>query len=220
MRLTTSRRSLLNDLRAVVEVVPVVAGAHPVVVGGGVVGLVVGVGGRVVELAGLGVLAGGLGVKRSSGLTVEGGEPASTHARKLTAALHPQPQPQLLPRRQRPALLVLLLLREATRRSCCCCAFWRSTCPVRSPPQSSAVLRSPFALALPAPVYCCCCARRRAAAVAAARRPGAQHVRSAVLRMACGLWPAFRTCCPAPARRPVVSRGGEPDMVDERRMDG
>ena len=157
MRLTTSRRSWSNDLRAVVEVVPVVAGAHPVVVGGGVVGLVVGVGGRVVELAGLGVLAGGLGVKRSSGLTVEGGEPASTHTRKLTAALHPQPQPQLLPRRQRPALLVLLLLREATRRSCCCCAFWRSTCPVRSPPQSSAWLAfrtCPEATRS----SCCCCA--------------------------------------------------------------
>ena len=60
-----------NNLRAVVEVVPVVAGAHPVVVGGGVVGLVVGVRRRVVELAGLGVLAGGLGVEGSSGLTVE-----------------------------------------------------------------------------------------------------------------------------------------------------
>ena len=60
-----------SNLRAVVEVVPVVAGAHPVVVGGGVVGLVVGVSRGVVELAGLGVLAGGLGVKRSSGLTVE-----------------------------------------------------------------------------------------------------------------------------------------------------
>ena len=60
-----------NNLRAVVEVVPVVAGAHPVVVGGGVVGLVVGVRRRVVELAGLGVLASGLGVEGSSGLTVE-----------------------------------------------------------------------------------------------------------------------------------------------------
>merc|ERR1719217_1657918 len=63
-----------HNLRAVVEVVPVVAGAHPVVVGGGVVGLVVGVGRRVVELAGLGVLAGGLGVEGGGGLTVEGGE--------------------------------------------------------------------------------------------------------------------------------------------------
>ena len=60
-----------KNLRAVVEVVPVVAGAHPVVVGGGVVGLVVGVGRGVVELAGLGVLAGGLGVEGSSGLAVE-----------------------------------------------------------------------------------------------------------------------------------------------------
>jgi len=65
---------LLNDLRAVVEVVPVVAGAHPVVVGGGVVGLVVGVSRGVVELAGLGVLAGGLGVEGGGGLTVEDGE--------------------------------------------------------------------------------------------------------------------------------------------------
>ena len=63
-----------DSLRAVVEVVPVVAGAHPVVVGGGVVGLVVGVGRGVVELAGLGVLAGGLGVEGRSGLTVKGGE--------------------------------------------------------------------------------------------------------------------------------------------------
>ena len=73
LRLST-RRSMMaraNNLGAVVEVVPVVAGAHPVVIGGGVVGLVVGVGGRVVKLAGLGVLAGSLGVKRSSSLTVE-----------------------------------------------------------------------------------------------------------------------------------------------------
>ena len=60
-----------DNLRAVVEVVPVVAGAHPVVVGGGIVGLVVGVGRGVVELAGLGVLAGGLGVQGGGGLTVE-----------------------------------------------------------------------------------------------------------------------------------------------------
>jgi hypothetical protein len=60
-----------ENLRAVVEVVPVVAGAHPVVIGGGVVGLVVGVGRGVVELAGLGVLAGGLGVQGGGGLTVE-----------------------------------------------------------------------------------------------------------------------------------------------------
>ena len=60
-----------NNLRPVVEVVPVVAGADPVVVGGGVVGLVVGVRGGVVELAGLGVLAGSLGVEGGGGLTVE-----------------------------------------------------------------------------------------------------------------------------------------------------
>ena len=47
-------------LRAVVEVVPVLAGAHPVVVGGCIVDLVVGVSRGVVELAGLGVLACGL----------------------------------------------------------------------------------------------------------------------------------------------------------------
>ena len=64
-------RAEASNLRAVVEVVPVVAGAHPVVVGGGVVGLVVGVSRGVVELAGLGVLAGGLGVEGGGGLTVE-----------------------------------------------------------------------------------------------------------------------------------------------------
>jgi hypothetical protein len=61
-----------HNLRAVVEVVPMVAGADPVVVRGGVVGLVVGVSRGVVQLAGLGVLAGGLGVEGSSGLAVEG----------------------------------------------------------------------------------------------------------------------------------------------------
>ena len=50
------RRS--NNLREVVEVVPVVAGADPVVVDDSVVGLVVGVDGGVVQLADLGVLAG------------------------------------------------------------------------------------------------------------------------------------------------------------------
>ena len=60
------------NLRAVVEVVPVVASADPVVIGSSIVGLVVGVGRRVVELAGLRVLAGGLGVESSSGLAVEG----------------------------------------------------------------------------------------------------------------------------------------------------
>jgi hypothetical protein len=75
-QLPATSRSLpwAGNLRAVVEVVPVVAGADPVVIGGGVVGLVVGVGRGVVELAGLGVLAGGLGVESSSGLTVEGRE--------------------------------------------------------------------------------------------------------------------------------------------------
>ncbi len=61
----------LNNLRAVVEVIPMVASADPVVIGGGIVGLVVGVSGRVVQLAGLGVLASGLGVQGGSGLTVE-----------------------------------------------------------------------------------------------------------------------------------------------------
>jgi len=73
---TTARKSLRrgDTLRAVVEVVPVVAGAHQVVVGSGVVGLVIGVGGRVVKMAGLGALASGLGVEGRSGLTVKGGE--------------------------------------------------------------------------------------------------------------------------------------------------
>jgi len=73
---TTARKSLRrgDNLRAVVEVIPVAAGTHPVVIGGGVVGLVVGVSGRVVKLAGLGVLAGGLGVEGRSGLAVKGGE--------------------------------------------------------------------------------------------------------------------------------------------------
>jgi hypothetical protein len=60
-----------NNLRAVVEVIPMVAGADPVIVGSGIVGLVVGVRRGVVELASLSVLAGGLGVEGSSGLTVE-----------------------------------------------------------------------------------------------------------------------------------------------------
>jgi hypothetical protein len=107
--LSTAVREL-SCLRAVVEVVPVVAGAHPVVVGGGVVGLVVGVGRGVVELAGLGVLAGGLGVQGGGGLTVkslehlrEGADecgfasatrqkPGGQDARKL-ARLHTLPRP-------------------------------------------------------------------------------------------------------------------------------
>jgi len=63
-----------SNLRAVVEVVPVVAGAHPVIVCSGVVGLVIGIGGRVVQLAGLRVLAGSLGVEGGSSLTVKGRE--------------------------------------------------------------------------------------------------------------------------------------------------
>ena len=62
---------VINNLRAVVEVVPMVAGADPIVIGGGIVGLVVGVSRRVVQLASLGVLAGGLGVEGSSGLAVQ-----------------------------------------------------------------------------------------------------------------------------------------------------
>ena len=53
------RAASAHRLRAVVEVVPVLAGVHPVVVGGCIDGLVVGVGRGVVELAGLGVLARG-----------------------------------------------------------------------------------------------------------------------------------------------------------------
>ena len=58
MRSITSARQLSTAgiLQPVVEVVPVVAGAHPVVVGGSIVGLAVGVGRGVVELAGLGGL--------------------------------------------------------------------------------------------------------------------------------------------------------------------
>jgi len=70
----TALQGRSSNLRAVVEVVPVVAGAHPVVVGSGVVGLVIGVGGRVVQLAGLRVLAGSLGVEGGSSLTVKGRE--------------------------------------------------------------------------------------------------------------------------------------------------
>ncbi len=72
------------NLRAVVEVVPVVAGADPVVVGGSVVGLVVGVSGGVVELAGLGVLAGGLGVEGGGGLTVENLEHLQSAAAQIS----------------------------------------------------------------------------------------------------------------------------------------
>ena len=71
------------DLRAVVEVVPVVASANPVVVGSSIVGLVVGVSGGVVELAGLGVLAGGLGVESSGGLSVEGLEHLEAKVNKM-----------------------------------------------------------------------------------------------------------------------------------------
>merc|ERR1712070_279247 len=60
-----------NNLRAVVEVVPVGAGTDPVVVRGSVVGLVVGVGRPEVEGTGLGVKLGGLVVETSSGGAVK-----------------------------------------------------------------------------------------------------------------------------------------------------
>ena len=77
-------------LRAVVEVIPMVASADPVVIGGGIVGLVVGVSGGVVQLAGLGVLASGLGVQGGGGLTVEGLEHlcGNTNIRNITALDH------------------------------------------------------------------------------------------------------------------------------------
>merc|ERR1719163_2145153 len=91
LRATTTT---VNNLRAVVEVVPVVAGAHPVVVGGGVVGLVVGVSRGVVELAGLGVLAGGLGVEGGGGLTVKGGEPGQGIQVSSVPRMKSNPSPQ------------------------------------------------------------------------------------------------------------------------------
>jgi hypothetical protein len=58
---------------AVVEVVPLVAGAAPVIVRGGVVGAVVGVLGLLVQGAGLGVLDERLGVEVGGLLSVEDG---------------------------------------------------------------------------------------------------------------------------------------------------
>ena len=58
-------------LRAVVEVVPMVASANPVVISRSIVSLVVGVGRRVVQLASLGVLASGLSIEGGGGLTVK-----------------------------------------------------------------------------------------------------------------------------------------------------
>jgi hypothetical protein len=63
-----------NHLRAVVEVVPVVASANPVVVRSCVVGLVVGVGRLVEELTSRGVLGGSSGVEAGGGLSVKGRE--------------------------------------------------------------------------------------------------------------------------------------------------
>jgi len=65
---------MANHLRAVVEVVPVVAGANPVVVGSCVVGLVVGVGRLVKVLTSRGILGGGSGVEAGGGLSVKGRE--------------------------------------------------------------------------------------------------------------------------------------------------
>ena len=85
LRSTTYFKNLLvnDNLRAVVEVVPMVASANPVIVGGGVVGLVVGVSRRVVQLASLGVLAGGLGIESSSGLAVQGLEHLQSQKQQL-----------------------------------------------------------------------------------------------------------------------------------------
>jgi hypothetical protein len=63
-----------NHLRAVVEVVPVVASANPVVIRSCVVGLVVGVGRLVEVLTSRGVLGGGSGVEAGGGLSVKSRE--------------------------------------------------------------------------------------------------------------------------------------------------
>ena len=76
-KLFISQTTLLvmaNHLRAVVEVVPVVASANPIVVGSCVVGLVVGVGRLVEVLTSRGVLGGGSGVEAGGGLSVKGRE--------------------------------------------------------------------------------------------------------------------------------------------------
>ena len=65
---------MANHLRAVVEVVPVVASANPVIVGSCVVGLVVGVGRLVEVLTSRGVLGGSSGVEAGSGLSVKSRE--------------------------------------------------------------------------------------------------------------------------------------------------
>jgi hypothetical protein len=70
----TTLLMIANDLRAVVEVVPVVASANPVVVGSCVVGLVVGVGRLVEVLTSRGVLGGSSGVEAGGGLSVKGRE--------------------------------------------------------------------------------------------------------------------------------------------------
>jgi hypothetical protein len=63
-----------KHLRAVVEVVPVVASANPVIVGSCVVGLVVGVGRLVEVLTSRGVLGSGSGVEAGGGLSVKSRE--------------------------------------------------------------------------------------------------------------------------------------------------
>ena len=75
--ISTSQTTLLvmaNHLRAVVEVVPVVASANPVIVGSCVVGLVVGVGRLVEVLTSRGVLGGSSGVEAGGGLSVKSRE--------------------------------------------------------------------------------------------------------------------------------------------------
>ena len=76
-KLFISQTTLLvmaNHLRAVVEVVPVVASANPVVVGSCVVGLVVGVGRLVEVLTSRGILGSGSGVEAGGGLSVKSRE--------------------------------------------------------------------------------------------------------------------------------------------------
>jgi hypothetical protein len=70
---TASDAHTAQRLVAVVEVVPLVAGAAPVIVRGGVVGAVVGVLGLLVQGAGLGVLDERLGVEVGGLLSVEDG---------------------------------------------------------------------------------------------------------------------------------------------------
>ena len=70
----TTLLAMANHLRAVVEVVPVVASANPVIVGSCVVGLVVGVGRLVEVLTSRGILGGGSGVEAGGGLSVKSRE--------------------------------------------------------------------------------------------------------------------------------------------------